>query len=181
MTDMSPRLRLLLPLAALCAGMAPAGRAEGDRALPTPVPLAQSTGGFTAGPVTETAHGSETTATEAPAPQPAETKPAAAADKPAFEVESKEADTSQGGGWSNMMRSVTGFLGGSRTATQEPRVTATIGVRGLSAAQIGSASPDYNQVQKLEQQAVSQGDAMSFAQSGQLKPQNVQFLAPPAR
>jgi len=178
---MSPRLRLLLPLAALCTGMAPLRSAGNDGARPAPVLLAQSTGGFTAGPVTETAHGSETTATEAPAATPTDTKPAAAADRPAFEVESRPAETSQGGGWSNMMRSVTGFLGGSRATTQEPRVTATIGVRGLSAAQIGSASPDYSQVQKLEQLAVSQGDAMSFAQSGQLKPQNVQFLAPPAR
>ncbi len=178
---MSPRLRLLLPLAALCTGVTPVCGAGNDGTPPTPMRLAQSTGGFTAGPATETTHGSDTAATEAPAAKPTDTAPAAAADKPAFEVESKEAETSQGGGWSNMMRSVTGFLGGSRSATQEPRVTATIGVRGLSAAQIGSASPDYNQVQKLEQQAVSQGDAMSFAQSGQLKPQNVQFLAPPAR
>lgn len=178
---MSPRLRLLLPLAALCAGMTPVCATAEGGPLATPMLLAQSTGGFTTGPVTETAHGSETTATEAPAARPTDTKPAAAADKPAFEVESKEAETKQGGGWSNMMRSVTGFLGGSRTATQEPRVTATIGVRGLSAAQIGSANPDYNQVQKLEQQAVSQSDATSFAQSGKLKPQNVQFLAPATR
>ena len=178
---MSPRLRHLLPLAALCTGMTPVCSTGDDRALPAPTLLAQSTGGFTAGPVTETTHGAETTATEAPPAQPADSKPAAAADKPAFEVESKEAETSKGGGWSNMMRSVTGFLGGSRAVTQEPRVTATIGVRGLSAAQIGSARPDYDQVQKLEQQTVSQGEAMSFAQGGQLRPQNVQFLAPPAR
>lgn len=175
---MSPRLRLLLALAALCTGMTPVCSADSDGALGAPMLLAQSTGGFTAGPVTETAHGSDTPATGEPAAKPTDTR---AADKPAFEVESKEAETKQGGGWSNMMRSVTGFLGGSRAATEEPRVTATIGIRGLSAAQLGSARPDYNQVQKLEQQAVSQNDAMSFAQSGQLKPQNVQFLQPATR
>jgi hypothetical protein len=140
--------------------------------------LAESTGGFSAGPVTETAHGEDKPAAAA---TPTDTKAAGAADKPAFDVESKEADTKQGGGWSNMMRSVTGFLGGPRATANEPRVTATIGIRGLSAAQLGSSNPDYNQVQKLEQQAVSQSDAMNFAQSGQLKPQNVQFIGPATR
>lgn len=176
---MSPRPRYLLALLALCtcttlvwsAGRGPAA----------PMLLAQSTGGFTAGPATETTHDPGTTAPAAPAEKPADTKTPAAADKPAFEVESKAAETRQGGGWSNMMRSVTGFLGGSRAATEEPRVTATIGIRGLSAAQLGSARPDYNQVQRLEQQAVSQSDAMSFARSGHLQPQNVRFLAPATR
>ncbi|MCG3202166.1 MAG: hypothetical protein NFCOHLIN_02045 [Gammaproteobacteria bacterium] len=171
----------MLALAGLCTCMAPVWSADGGSAAAAPMLLAQSTGGFTAGPATETAHDSDTTAAGAPAEPPADAKAPAAADKPAFGVESKAAETGQGGGWSNMMRSVTGFLGGSRAATEEPRVTATIGIRGLSAAQLGSANPDYNQVQRLEQQAVSQSDAMSFAQSGQLRPQNVRFLAPATR
>jgi hypothetical protein len=180
---MSSRPCLLLPLALALCGATPvwsAGVGAGSTS-PALQLLAESTGGFSAGPVTETAHGEDKPAAAAATAAPTDKKAAGAADKPAFDVESKEAETKQGGGWSNMMRSVTGFLGGPRATANEPRVTATIGIRGLSAAQLGSSNPDFNQVQKLEQQAVSQSDAMSFAQSGQLKPQNVQFIGPATR
>ena len=155
--------RHLIPLSAIALSMLAASG------------YVSAAGGFTAGPATETSKSSGETKAVAPTAEAA--KPANSSENPAFKLESKEPEAKSGGGWSNMMRSVTGFLGGGRAATGEPGATATIGIRGLSASQLGGSQPNFNEVQKMEGQAVSQGDAASFAQSGNLHPQTVPMPA----
>lgn len=53
------------------------------------------------------------------------------------------------------------------------------GVKGLSAEQLRSASPDFNEVSELDGFAANAGDARQFASAGQLQEKRVDYLASP--
>lgn len=53
------------------------------------------------------------------------------------------------------------------------------GVKGLSAEQLRSASPDFAEVTELDQYAANAGDARQFAGAGQLQEQRVDYLESP--
>jgi hypothetical protein len=53
------------------------------------------------------------------------------------------------------------------------------GVKGLSAEQLRSASPDFGEVSELDTYAANAGDARQFAGAGQLQEQRVDYLESP--
>lgn len=53
--------------------------------------------------------------------------------------------------------------------------TVTTGVKGLSAEQLRSASPNYAEVDRLDGFAATSGDARQFADAGELQPQPVDY------
>jgi len=87
------------------------------------------------------------------------------------------AESSKGGFFKNLSRSVTGLTGGSSATTQSS--TSVSGIRGLDAAMLAAASPDMNALQKMEGYASSKGDAEGFAQNAKLVAQNVPYIEIP--
>ncbi len=56
--------------------------------------------------------------------------------------------------------------------------TATIGVRGLSEAEIKSAKPDFEELEKMKQFASNKARLKSFRQQGSLSTNEVEYLEP---
>ncbi len=78
------------------------------------------------------------------------------------------------GGFAGFSRSVSGFLssfrgGGSRTAQK----TATIGIRGLTVAELQAAQPDASALAAISRYAISPAEAEQFANAGGLSAQGV--------
>lgn len=88
--------------------------------------------------------------------------------------------TSGGGFFSKLARGATGLLGGGTSSYGTQAPTATIGIRGLSAEELRSASPNVAAVQQMEGFQASDGEAVSFAQGAQLSARSVPYLTPPA-
>lgn len=96
--------------------------------------------------------------------------PAAAAGAPAA--------ATGGGGVAGFSRSVSGLLAGfrGRQAGYGSTDTATIGIRGLTSAELGSAAPDLQALAELDRHAVSPQDAQAYAFAGGLVPQRLPYL-----
>lgn len=78
------------------------------------------------------------------------------------------------GGFAGFSRSVSGFLRGfgSRQANA-PQATSTIGIRGLTVADLTAANPDPNALALLDRFAISKVDAEQFAGVGGLAARRV--------
>jgi len=79
-------------------------------------------------------------------------------------------------GFAGFSRSVSGFLssfrgGGSRTAQK----TSTIGIRGLTVAELEAARPNPNALAAISRYAISPADAEQFAGAGGLTPRRVPY------
>lgn len=109
----------------------------------------------------------ETTAMAAPDPEP---PPAAETTQPS------------GGFFSNLARGTTGMFGG-RQAQAPQTVTATMGIRGISAEELATSSPNPTALAQMESLRVSPSEANGFAQHAQLSPQALDYMSadqPPA-
>ena len=75
----------------------------------------------------------------------------------------------------NLSRKASGFFGGGNNAsnTSNSSVTATIGVRGLSEAEIKSAKPDPVELKKMHSFASSAARMPGFTSQGKLQAQQV--------
>jgi len=89
-----------------------------------------------------------------------------------------ENQKSDGGYFTMLARSVTGWIGSPRKSTTSGSTTATIGVRGLGAEELQTAHPDINALQKMDSYVANASDAAGFANKAQLVAQNVDYLEP---
>ena len=92
-------------------------------------------------------------------------------------VEGETGSDSRGflAGLAAFSRKASGFFRSSSTPTSSS--TATIGVRGLSEAEINAARPDYDEFKKMQQYASNNVRLVEFSQSGRLSVNNVKHLA----
>ena len=92
-------------------------------------------------------------------------------------VEGETGSDSRGflAGLAAFSRKASGFFRSSSSTTSSS--TATIGVRGLSEAEINAARPDYDEFKKMQQYASDNLRLVEFSQSGQLSVNNVEHLA----
>ena len=94
---------------------------------------------------------------------------------PAVEVENQSDSRGFLAGLAAFSRKASGFFRPSDSATSSS--TATIGVRGLSEAEINAARPDYDEFKKMQQYASNNVRLVEFSQSGQLSVNNVEHLS----
>jgi hypothetical protein len=82
-----------------------------------------------------------------------------------------------GSGFAGFSRSVSGFLSGFRSPSSPlaERSSATIGIRGLTVAEIETAQPDANALATISQYAMSAADAEMFASAGGLSARHVPY------
>jgi hypothetical protein len=92
-------------------------------------------------------------------------------------VEGETGSDSRGflAGLAAFSRKASGFFRSSNAPTSSS--TATIGVRGLSEAEINAARPDYDEFEKMQQYASNNVRLVEFSQSGRLSVNNVKHLA----
>ncbi len=94
---------------------------------------------------------------------------------PAAPVAAKSDATTDTGGFAGFSRSVSGFLRGfgSRSANS-PQATSTIGIRGLTVAELAAANPDPNALALVDRYVISKADAEQFAGVGGLTARSVE-------
>lgn len=85
--------------------------------------------------------------------------------------------TSRSGGFAGFSRSVSGFLSGfrSRNSRTASNSTSTIGIRGLTVAELETARPDPNALASVSRYVASEGDAQAFAGASGLVARNVPY------
>ncbi|MGD9603557.1 MAG: SH3 domain-containing protein [Gammaproteobacteria bacterium] len=88
--------------------------------------------------------------------------------------------TGAGGVFAGFSRSVSGLLAGFQGRSRHGGDTATIGIRGLTSAELGGAAPDYQGLARMEGFAITPQDAQAYAFAGGLVPQRLVYLAAPA-
>ena len=93
---------------------------------------------------------------------------------PAGEAETESDSRGFLAGLAAFSRKASGFFRSSNSTTSSS--TATIGVRGLSEAEINAASPDYHEFKKMQQYASNNLRLVEFGQVGQLSVNNVKHL-----
>jgi hypothetical protein len=94
---------------------------------------------------------------------------------PAAEVETQSDSRGFLAGLAAFSRKASGFFRSNDSATSSS--TATIGVRGLSEAEINAARPDYDEFKKMQEYASNNVRLVEFSQSGQLSVNNVEHLS----
>lgn len=104
----------------------------------------------------------------APAVAPAATSPAAAVPAPATNP----------GVFSSFSRSVSGLLAGfqSRQSSYASGSNATIGIRGLTGAELNASSPNWQALADVERYAMPPQQAQLFANAGGLVPQRIMYV-----
>ena len=77
-------------------------------------------------------------------------------------------------GFAGFSRSVSGFLSGFRGgSSRTANTTATIGIRGLTVAELQAAQPDTNALATISRYSISAAEAEQFAGAGGLAAQHV--------
>ena len=94
---------------------------------------------------------------------------------PAVEVDNGSDSRGFLAGLAAFSRKASGFFRSGNSTTSSG--TATIGVRGLSEAEINAARPDYDELKKMQQYASNNARLVDFRQSGQLSENNVKHIA----
>ena len=80
------------------------------------------------------------------------------------------------GGFAGFSRSVSGFLSGFRgRGSRTTQKTSTIGIRGLTVADLEAARPDVNALAAVSRFAISKAAAQQFANAGGLAARNVPY------
>ena len=82
-------------------------------------------------------------------------------------------------GLASLSRKASRFFSSDSSSTSSG--TATIGVRGLSEAEIKSAKPDLEELSKMQQYASNQSRMKKFRQSGHLRANDVKHIDPDAK
>ena len=85
--------------------------------------------------------------------------------------------TPETGGFAGFSRSVSSFLAGfrSRNSRTAQRTTSTIGIRGLTVAELEAAGPDTNALAAVTRYVASKADAEKFAGAGGLAARDVAY------
>ncbi len=94
----------------------------------------------------------------------------------AAETESTKKDSGPGGflsGLASISRSVTSLFKSDNNTKASSATTATIGVRGLSEAELEAAKPDLNELKKMKLYVSSVNRVDAFARKGQLTAREV--------
>jgi hypothetical protein len=94
---------------------------------------------------------------------------------PAAEIETQPDSRGFLAGLAAFSRKASGFFRSSNATTSSS--TATIGVRGLSEAEINAAKPDFDEFEKMQQYASNNQRLVEFSQQGQLSVNNVKHLS----
>jgi hypothetical protein len=84
-------------------------------------------------------------------------------------------------GLSSLSRSTASLFGQRELEDDDGNLTATVGVRGLSEADLEKARPNSAELQVLKDYSVSDNSALRFAQAGGLKVQTVRELPKPKK
>jgi hypothetical protein len=84
-------------------------------------------------------------------------------------------------GLSSLSRSTSALFGRREMEGDSGNMTATMGVRGLSEADLENASPDTQELQQFKQYSVSNRTAQSFAKTGGLQVRKVKELPKPRK
>ena len=99
--------------------------------------------------------------------------------EPAVIEEAEEDSRGFQAGLASLSRKASRFFSSDSSSTSSG--TATIGVRGLSEAEIKSAKPDLEELAKMQQYASNQSRMKKFKRSGHLSANDVQHLDPDAK
>jgi len=97
----------------------------------------------------------------------------------ADETENTKKDSGSGGflsGLASISRSVTSLFKSNKNAKASSATTATIGVRGLSEAELKAAKPDLNELKKMKLYVSSSNRVDVFARKGLLIAHDVKAL-----
>ena len=96
---------------------------------------------------------------------------------------SQKSDSKRGvlSGLDSLSRSTSALFGRRELEGNSGNMTATIGVRGLSEADLKNASPNAVELQQLKVNAVSDRSALQFAQTGGLKAEKIKELPKPKK
>jgi hypothetical protein len=94
---------------------------------------------------------------------------------PAAEIETQPDSRGFLAGLAAFSRKASGFFRSSNATTSSS--TATIGVRGLSEAEINAAKPDFDEFEKMQQYASNNQRLVEFSQQGQLSVNYVKHLS----
>ena len=98
-----------------------------------------------------------------------------------FDVTLPESASNAGSTGTGILRSVTGFFNRGSTQSRNSNVaTSTIGIRGLTAQDIASATPNPQALQQAESFRLDAGQANQFASSARLSRKFVNALPTPA-
>ncbi len=83
------------------------------------------------------------------------------------------------GMFSSFSRSVSGLLAGfqSRQSSYASGSNATIGIRGLTGAELNASSPNWQALAEVERYAVAPQQAQLFANAGGLVPQRIMYVS----
>jgi hypothetical protein len=84
-------------------------------------------------------------------------------------------------GLSSLSRGTASLFGQRELEDDDGNLTATVGVRGLSEADLKKARPNRVELQVLKGYSVSDNSALQFAQAGGLKVQTVRELPKPKK
>lgn len=86
-----------------------------------------------------------------------------------------------GGMFSSFSRSVSGLLAGfqTRQSGYASGSNATIGIRGLTGAELNASAPNYQALSDVERYAVPPAQAQMFANAGGLVPQRIMYVTAP--
>lgn len=93
---------------------------------------------------------------------------------PAAEIETQSDSRGFLAGLAAFSRKASGFFSSGNATTSAS--TATIGVRGLSEAEINAAKPDFDEFEKMQQYASNNQRLAKFSQQGQLSANSVKHL-----
>jgi len=83
-------------------------------------------------------------------------------------------------GFAKLSRSVGGLVGGRAEPTRQAGTTATLGIRGLDAQDIGTAAPDRAAVAAMESFGTGREEARRYARAAHLADHSVAYLPEPA-
>jgi len=87
-----------------------------------------------------------------------------------------QSEAPKSGGFAGFSRSVSGFLSGFRgRGSRTAQKTSTIGIRGLTVADLEAARPDVNALAAISRYRISKTDAQQFAGAGGLAARNVPY------
>jgi hypothetical protein len=92
-------------------------------------------------------------------------------------VKSKGSDDGVLGGLAGLSRAGAGLFGSRKTNNERDGMVATIGVRGLSEADLKKAKPSPTELARMMQYSVDAEAARQYAQAGELQSRSVEALA----
>ncbi len=97
-----------------------------------------------------------------------------------FDITSPASASTQGGGATGALRSITGFFSRGSAQGNAGPATSTVGIRGLGAEDIANSQPNLTAVTLLDTARLDAGQARQFASSASLSSRTVEPLPVPS-